>query len=38
VPDLQDNAVGHLSDPYIAVNDVLKLAALRQRFPRLYRS
>jgi len=33
----QDYAAKHPTDPYIVVNDVPKLAALRRRFPQLYR-
>ena len=35
--DQQDYAERHPADPYIVINDVPKLAALRARFPRLYR-
>jgi peptide-methionine (S)-S-oxide reductase len=36
--DQQDYAARHPTDPYIVANDAPKLAALRRRFPRLYRS
>lgn len=36
-PDQQDYAARHPTDPYIVVNDVPKIEALRRRFPRLYR-
>jgi peptide-methionine (S)-S-oxide reductase len=34
----QDYAARHPTDPYIVINDVPKLAALRRRLPRLYRN
>jgi peptide-methionine (S)-S-oxide reductase len=37
-PSQQHYAAKHPTDPYIVVNDEPKLAALRQRFPQLYRS
>ena len=36
-PDQQDYTARHPTDPYIVVNDVPKIEALRRRFPRLYR-
>lgn len=36
-PDQQQFAEKNPTNPYIVVNDVPKLAALRQRFPQLYR-
>ena len=33
----QNYAARHPTDPYIVVNDVPKLEALRRRFPRAYR-
>jgi peptide-methionine (S)-S-oxide reductase len=33
----QDYAARHPTDPYIVINDVPKLEALRRRFPRLFR-
>lgn len=33
----QDYAARHRTDPYVVVNDVPKIEALRARFPRLYR-
>jgi peptide-methionine (S)-S-oxide reductase len=33
----QDYAARHPTDPYIVINDVPRVAALRRRFPRLYR-
>lgn len=33
----QDYAARHPTDPYILINDVPKVKALQQRFPRLYR-
>ncbi|MFI5234576.1 MAG: peptide-methionine (S)-S-oxide reductase MsrA [Gemmatimonadales bacterium] len=34
----QDYAVKHPADPYIVINDVPKVEALRRRFPRLFRN
>jgi peptide-methionine (S)-S-oxide reductase len=33
----QDYAARHPTDPYIVINDVPKVAALKRRFPQLYR-
>jgi peptide-methionine (S)-S-oxide reductase len=35
--DQQDYAARHPAEPYIVINDLPKLARLRQEFPHLYR-